>query len=425
MKKINILTILLLGFVFSCKSPEWPQYLGSDRNATIDDEILSGWPEEGPKKLWEDSVGSGFGGVSISNDEVFILDRIEGENDLMRCLDLNTGHEKWSFSYDAKGKLPYPGSRSVPTVDKKYVWSIGPFGQMYCFDRMSHLPIWNKNLVLEFDADSMYFGISQSPILYKNYIIAATQGKKAGVVAMDKKTGEVIWASRKLSGSACQVSPTIGKIHGIDQIIMLSQYDKKDSTLTNEVVAFDANTGNELWTYHGLHSFSLIAPPVVLDNNRILISDCSYNDKFEPVTALLEIEKEKDRFTVKELFLTDKAGCKMHPPVVHNGYIYLNDNGRPNSMKCLSMNGEVVWSSDTVSFEMGSILLIGDKIINQNGKNGEICLIQASADGYKELGRAGFFDSKKSQAWAPMAYCDGKLIIRDNEKMVCVDLKNP
>ena len=424
MKNI-FLSIVIIVILSSCSSDNWPQYLGTERNATIlNTEISNSWPDDGPSILWADTVGKGYGGASIHSGEVFILDRVVGERDVLRCLDLDSGKELWRYSYESKGKLSFPGSRSVPAVDEDFVWIVGPFGQMHCISRDTHKPVWSKNLLEEFEADSMYYGISQSPLLYKSTIIVAPQGKKAGVVAFDKGSGKEVWTTRKLAGAQCYSSPSIGTIEGVDQVIMLSSYHRKDSTLTNEIVAFNAQTGKELWTYDRLYSFGIITPAVVLENNQVLITDCSYNGKYKPVTLLFEVFKNGDKYTVNELFLTEEAGCKMHPPVVHNGYIYLNDNGKPNSMKCLSMKGEVMWTSDSISFGLGGMILIGDLIINQNGKNGDIHLIEPSPEGYKELGNASFFSSEKSQAWAPLAYSRDKLIIRDNELIICVDIGN-
>jgi len=87
------------------------------------------------------------------------------------------------------------------------------------------------------------------------------------------------------------------------------------------------------------------------------------------------------------------------------------------------MEGEVVWEKRSApSFEMGGMIMVDGLILNQNGKNGDIHLIEPSPEGYKELGKASFFSSDKTQAWAPLAFSQGKLIIRDMEKMVCLDL---
>ena len=138
---------------------------------------------------------------------------------------------------------------------------------------------------------------------------------------------------------------------------------------------------------------------------------------------MVEINKEEEKFVVNELWKTEEAGCKMHPGIVVNNHIYLNNNGRPNEMVCLTMDGTLAWEKGKAeNFEMGWLIKVEDYFSNKNGKNGEIAIIEPSPEGYKELGRASFFTSEKTQAWAPMAFSDGKLLVRDMEKLVCVDL---
>ncbi|NQU85759.1 MAG: hypothetical protein HQ541_08365, partial [Mariniphaga sp.] len=128
-KKIILLfTVTLL--IYSCTNQNnWNQYLGADRNASVTGEnIIKTWPENGPSELWSQPLGPGYGGASIFEDEVYILDRVQGEADILRCFDLNTGEEHWNYRYEAKGEIPFPGSRIVPYVDKNYIWSVGPHG---------------------------------------------------------------------------------------------------------------------------------------------------------------------------------------------------------------------------------------------------------------------------------------------------------
>ncbi|MCD4710782.1 MAG: hypothetical protein K8R52_08055, partial [Bacteroidales bacterium] len=109
--------------------------------------------------------------------------------------------------------------------------------------------------------------------------------------------------SRPLTGHNFHVSPVLASFGGVDQVIMISPYDRNDSTKTNEVVSFDANTGKELWQYRGLYSYGTITPATVIDERRLFLTDCSYDGAYDPVSIMLDIIKEEEEFSVKELFL--------------------------------------------------------------------------------------------------------------------------
>ncbi len=83
-----LLFLFLLFSMIACNGVQnnWNQYLGPNRNATITGaEIMRSWPKEGPAKLWEFSLGSGYGGACTYDEEVFVLDRINGDTDVLRC----------------------------------------------------------------------------------------------------------------------------------------------------------------------------------------------------------------------------------------------------------------------------------------------------------------------------------------------------
>src|SRR4030042_890039 len=140
---IAVIVMVMSGSVLA----DWPQYLGPDRNAISPEKgLLRSWPEAGPKVLWAISLGAGYGGAAVSDGKVYVLDRDGNEKDVLRCLDLTTGEEQWSYSYDAPGRVQHPGSRSTPAIDGNYVYTCGSFGDLYCFDKNTHKPVWNKNV---------------------------------------------------------------------------------------------------------------------------------------------------------------------------------------------------------------------------------------------------------------------------------------
>lgn len=422
----QILLVLATSCSSSFKKPaNWDQYLGPHRNATIADQgIAREWSDAGPAQLWSFDLGEGYGGAAIYGQEVFILDREKGVRDILRCIDLENGQEKWSFAYPAEGEIAFPGSRAVPTVDENYVWCVGPLGHLHCIDKESGQSLWSHNILDEFEGKPTQWGISQSPLIYGDLLIVAPEGDQAGVVAYDKFSGELAWKSRPLSGYSYHVSPSLADFGGIDQVVMISPYDRRDSSKVHEVVALEAATGKELWTYTGLKSFATITPAIQIDDRRIFFTDCSYNNRYAPVSAMIEVTLNEGVFEVSELFLTEEAGCKMHPGVVFEDHIYLNSTGRPAEMVCMTLDGELTWKQDSVpGFEMGGMILIDDLIINQDGKSGDLVLIEPSPEAYRELGRISPFPNDKSQAWAPLAYSQGRLIARDLSSMVCLDLR--
>ena len=130
------------------RAADWPR-LGGPEGGFVSAEtgLLRSWPTNGPRLLWSVEVGVGFAGTAVWEGQVFLLDRPDNRQDLLRCFHLETGREEWRWSYPAPGSLPYPGSRNVPTVDADFIFVLGPFGHFHCLDRRRHGLLWDKHLV--------------------------------------------------------------------------------------------------------------------------------------------------------------------------------------------------------------------------------------------------------------------------------------
>jgi len=153
--KLNFIMVIILLSVVRVFSADWPQFYGPKRDGTSTEKGISRtWPKEGPQVLWTFPLGIGFGGPAISSGKVYLLDRDEKVGDTLRCLDLTTGKELWSFAYEAPGSFMFPGSRTVPTVDGEYVYSVGPVGDLYCISTITHKPVWHKNIWTDFGGGS-------------------------------------------------------------------------------------------------------------------------------------------------------------------------------------------------------------------------------------------------------------------------------
>ena len=147
MNRSLVPTALTVSATVCCLAADWLQYLGPNRTGVSSEEGLArSWPKDGSEVLWTFPLGPGYGGAAVSQGKVYVLDRTRGRQDVLRCIDLTTGKEDWTFAYDAPGYISHPGSRSVPVVDGDRVFTCGPFGDVCCVDTHTHKAIWQRDV---------------------------------------------------------------------------------------------------------------------------------------------------------------------------------------------------------------------------------------------------------------------------------------
>ena len=398
---------------------DWPQYLGPDRNAISPEKgLLRSWPQAGPKVLWTISLGPGYGGAAVSDGKVYVLDRIRSKQDVLRCLDLTTGKEQWSYAYDAPGRVQHPGSRSTPAIDGNYIYTCGSFGDLYCFDKNTHKPAWKKNVWKDYDDGNVpRWAISQNPLIYGDSLIVASQTPKAGVVAYDKLTGQVKWASPALPSGVGYVSPAIVKIAGDDHLVMITAGGRGGSG--GEVLGMDPGTGKRLWIYEGWSCRIPCANVTEIGDGRLFVTG-----GYEAGSAMIKVEKKGDAYAVKELYKTDDFGTHIHPAILYKGHLYAHctTNTRKDGMVCMDLDGKVKWKTGrSPVFDKGGFLLADGLIFSVDGRQGILYLVEPDPAGYKELASAKLLDT--DECWGPLALADGKLLIRDQKQMRCVVIR--
>ncbi len=409
--------------VSCCALADWPQFQGPTRDGSSPETgFARTWPAEGPKVLWTFPLGAGYGAPVVRDGEVYVLDRVNDQQDVLRCLALATGKELWTYAYEAPGNVSHNGSRSVPTVDDRFVYSVGMLGHFLCVDRKTHQPVWAKNLLKDFNVELPSWGIVQEPSLYKDLVIVAPQAQDAFVAAFKQDTGELVWKTPSL-GLLGYSTPVITKLAGVDQAVMIGAC-KKGGGHPGVVAGISLDKGELLWTYDGFQCIIPIPYPAALPDDRLFLTG-----GYRAGSAMIQVKRENGAFTVKELFKTAACGSQIHQAVFYKDHLYMNSNSneREDGMLCLTLDGQVKWKTRdawfSTTFDRGNLLLADGLIFNLDGKKGVLHLVEPSPDGYKELAQAQVFGGK--EIWAPMALSNGKLLLRNQEEMKCLDLKNP
>jgi len=427
---------------------DWPR-LGGLGGAGISSEtgIIHEFPTNGPAVLWTAEVGEGFGGAAISQGEVFLLDRVRKQEDMLRCFELSSGRELWTVGCEAPGALQYNGSRNVPTLDNSWVFALGAFGQFLCIDRRSHQVIWRAHLIDDFRdpevdgaeaaatreeklarAQVPMWGLTQAPLLYQDLVIVAPQTQKTGLVAYDKATGKIRWRSGYIGRNwYSHVSPYLTSLCGVEQVIMLAQPSDPEKSPAQAppaiISSVDPRNGHILWTNQTPAPYKVPIPqPLNVGNDRLFITGgCTFGG------MMLQVSRTNNAWTTHVIFHNRTVAAHIHSPILYQGRIYVTSfkdhGGAKTGLVCLNADGEPLWQTGPeLQFDFGGFLIADGMAFVMQGKTGELCLLGLEPAGYRLLSRAKVLEAKGINVWAPLALSDGKLLVRDQHQLKCLDV---
>jgi outer membrane protein assembly factor BamB len=450
---LKVVAFVVLSRIFPLQpigcAADWPRLGGPDGTGVSSETGLARtWPTNGPRELWAIDLAEGFAGPAVYQGQVFVLDRVPDKQDLLRCWQLDTGREIWSARYDAPGTLPFNGSRNVPTVDDHYVFALGPFGQLHCFNRETHAELWARHLVEDFKdpnigrplpastreeelarAQVPMWGMTQAPLLYRDVVIVAPQTQSTGLVAYEKATGKVRWKSGYIGRNwYSHVSPYLTKLCGIEQVIMLAQPSDPEKPPDDAppalISSIDPLTGQILWMTNTVAPDKIPIPePVRVAENRLLISG---GYKFG--CLLLEVSCAAGRWETKPV-LGNRTVCPhIHSPVLYQNWIYLTSfraqGAKHTGLVCLNTHLQPLWETGpALEFDSGSFLIADGMMFIMHGKTGRLNLLDLLPAGPKVLAQAKVLNAVGGNLWAPMALSDGKLLVRDQHQMKCLDVR--
>jgi outer membrane protein assembly factor BamB len=414
---LKLVTIVVALSVTSVVAADWPWIYGPRRDHTSEQKgLLRTWPRDGPRVLWSEPLGAGFGGPAISGGRVYLLDRDEKVGDTLRVLDLASGKELWTFAYDAAGSFMFEGSRTTPTVDGDLVYTVGPLGDLHAISTKTRKPAWHKNVWKDFNggAELPRWAIVQNPLIYGDLLIVAPQTSEAGVVAYDKTTGALRWKSAALSGIPGYVTPSIVKVGGEDQLVMITgAVGRGRNARDGSVNGLDPRSGKVLWTYTNWQCIIPVPPAVDAGQGRLLITG-----GYGAGTAMIKVDRKGDgTYAVSELFKNPDFGAHTQPPVLHDGHFYSHYtiNERSDGLVAMTMDGQIRWKTDQQPpFVRGGSILAEGLLLMTDG-NTKLYLVEPSPTGFKPLASAVILEPGDN--WAPLALVDGKLLVRGQKEL--------
>ena len=390
-------------------STDWPQWRGPDRtDVSKETGLLKTWPAEGPKLLWKaENLGGGYTTPSVAKGRVYGMG-YRGEDEMAWALDMATGKEVWSTKIAAAGRVGYgEGSRSTPTVDADRVYLIGVSGDLTCLNVADGKVRWQKNLVKEFGAGVPGWGFTESPLVDAEKVIATPGGSKATLVAFNKMTGDVIWATKTPEGDAAHYSSAIvAEVDGQRQYVQFLQ---------RGVVGVSAKEGKFLWRYSSPANGTANISTPIYRNNHIFAAS-AYNTG----GGLAKLTSNPDgTMAATEVYFTKRMQNHHGGMVLVGDHLYGFDN---SNLTCIDfMTGDVKWNNRSVG--KGAVTY-ADGMLYVRGEGGEVALVEATPTAYVEKGRFSQPDRAQGKAaWAHPVVSNGRLFLRDQDIMLCYDVK--
>jgi outer membrane protein assembly factor BamB len=391
----------------------WPRFRGTNFDAISKEEISLArtWPPEGPRLLWSIDVGEGYAAAAVLAGRVYILDYDrEKQADVIRCLSLADGRDIWQYSYPVRIKRNHGMSRTIPAVTDKYIVTMGPMCNVTCLDSMTGQFRWILDLVKDFNATVPDWYAGQCPLIDDDKAIIAVGGDTL-MMAIDCETGEILWRS-----------PNPHNWLMTHSSVMPAEFRGKRMYVycaSGGVVGISAEDGGILWEYPGWTiRIANVPSPLVAGEGLIFLSG-GYNAG----SMMLQLTEQQGKITAQPAFKleTEIFGSEQQTPIFYQGHIY---GIRPDRrLVCLDLDGNVVWTSpETHLFGPRGLgpYTIANGMIYILDDTGVLTLAEATPSGYVQLAEAKVMDG--IEAWGPMAVASDRLILRDVNRMICLDI---
>ena len=382
---------------------DWPGWRGPNRDA-----LVARLPDRLPEKptfLWTEKLtAEALAGVAATADIVLVADRdaLDG-HDIFRCLDAATGTQRWQLEYPAPGKLDYGNSpRATPLIHGNKAYLLGAFGDLHCVNVADGSVAWKKNIVREYGAKLVTWGMAASPLVVDDKLIVNPGAKDAALVALDAATGKELW--RCPGQAAAYASFIVGRFGGVRQIV---GYD------AISLGGWDIETGRRLWTLVPPEKGDFNVPTPIAVDGKLLVST-------ENNGTRLYTFDDQGAIVQKPLAEHPDLAPDSSTPIVAAGRVF----GVRGELFCLDAADGLkpLWSGDDEAFKDYASIIGSPTRLLVTSNRGELLLIRADGERFELISRLPLFDDGSTVLSHP-ALVGNRLYIRGGTSIRCVTLE--
>ena len=392
-------------------SADWPGFHGPDRdNKSKDTGLLKKWPKGGPERLWlAKGIGEGYSTVSIVGGKIFTTGSVKGEC-VITAFDMD-GKKVWTRNNGKAWKGDYPGTRSTPTISKDgLLYHYSGYGRLVCCKTEDGRTVWSMDALRKFGGRNMYWGLSESPLIIDDMVICTVGGVKTGMIALNRKTGELIWKSKGFRGDRPGYgSAILVDYKGLRQIVIPT---------SKSIVSVRASDGKTLWQFSHKVMYDENITTALFQDGCLIVAG-----SIRKGTTCLKLHVTGKTSKVSPKWVTKILDNKQGGMVLVNDRLYGFSETLVKSKPWMCLNfkdGKVVFADNPVktSYKYGNgSLTWADGMFYLFSDDGHLALAKAGDSGYDITGEIFLKDPGKRPTWAHPVVHGGRLYIRYGDKL--------
>jgi len=419
LKQMTLCVSALMLISTLCLAGDWSQWRGPDRDGLSPETgLLQNWPADGPALLWKATgLGEGFSSVAVVGDRIFTTGD-KARVCYVHGLNRADGKVLWSTEIGragAPGWGNFAGPRGTPTIDGdllfvmgqygELLFVMGQYGELVCLRTTDGAKVWEKHMVKDFGGKVPEWGYSESVLVDGDQVICTPGGSKGAIVALDKRTGNLLWQTGDFKDPAHYSSLVCAEITGMKQYVQL----------TAESVVGVAPNGVVLWRAERRGRTAVIPTPIVKGDQIYVTSGYGVGSN------LFEVTRTGATFQARQVY-AERSMANHHGGALRVGqYIYGYCDAR--GWVCQEMaTGELKWAEKQQTGK-GSLTYADGRLYLRAEDNGIVGLIEATPDGYKETGRFVQPGFGKPKTWPHPVVAGKKLYLRDQDQLLCYDVQ--
>lgn len=382
------------------KPAEWPGFRGQNRDSVIRGvKIKTDWAASPPVQLWRKKIGPAWSSFAVRGDLIYTQEQ-RGEEELVACYKLSTGEPVWRHKdavrfYESNAGA---GPRATPTLHGNRVFAFGATGILNALDASTGKVIWTRNVAAETNRQVPQWGFSSSPLIINDIVVVAATSTMA---AYEIATGKPRWQGPAYDGGYS--SPQRVTLGGVEQIVLLGGPG---------AISVAPADGKVLWE-HKWEGASITQPAMTAEGD-IIINALATSGGIG--TRRLDVKQNAGKWTVAEKWTSNGLKPYFNDFVVHKGFAYGFDGNILSSIDLA--DGKRKWKGGR--YGNGQMMLLPDQdLLLVLSEEGELALVSATTDQYKELAKFRVLEGK---TWNHPALVGDVLLVRNGEEMAAFRL---